>query len=257
METDIFIEELNLAIEFNGTYWHSENGGQKDKHYHINKYDFFKEKGIELIQIWEHHWKPKGKRKIVESILKNRIGIIEDKLYGRKCKIKLVETKEEKEFLNKNHIQGYFSSTICIGLYYNNELVQLTSFRKPRFSKKYDWEILRSCSKLNTTIVGGSKKIFKHFLKNYEGSVISYVDKTYFNGKSYASLGFEQLKDSPPSYWYTSSYSTVHHRSNFQKHKLSKILEDFDPQKTEVENMFDSGYDRIWDVGNYVFIYKR
>ncbi len=35
-ELDIVIPELKLAIEFNGTYWHSEQAG-KDKNYHLNK----------------------------------------------------------------------------------------------------------------------------------------------------------------------------------------------------------------------------
>ena len=35
-ELDIVIPELKLAIEFNSTYWHSEQAG-KDKNYHLNK----------------------------------------------------------------------------------------------------------------------------------------------------------------------------------------------------------------------------
>ena len=39
----------------------------------------------------------------------------------------------------------------------------------------------------------------------------------------------------------------------FQKHKLSKIFENFDPLKTEKENMISNGYSRIWDCGYFVF----
>jgi hypothetical protein len=45
-ELDIFIPEYNIAIEYNGIKNHSEIYGQKDKYYHIDKSNFFKEKNI-------------------------------------------------------------------------------------------------------------------------------------------------------------------------------------------------------------------
>lgn len=47
-------------------------------------------------------------------------------------------------------------------------------------------------------------------------------------------------------------------RMNFQKHKLKGILENFNEELTEWENMQANKYDRIWDCGNnsYVFIKK-
>jgi hypothetical protein len=42
-------------------------------------------------------------------------------------------------------------------------------------------------------------------------------------------------------------------RNKYQKHKLSKVLEDFNPNDTEVQNMFGNGYRRIWDSGNKVY----
>ena len=41
-ELDIFIPKLNLAIEYNGVYWHSEKLLNND--YHKNKYDLCKSK---------------------------------------------------------------------------------------------------------------------------------------------------------------------------------------------------------------------
>jgi hypothetical protein len=43
---------------------------------------------------------------------------------------------------------------------------------------------------------------------------------------------------------------------NYQKHKLDKILSNFDPKLTEWENMQNAGYDRVWDCGNYVFSWR-
>jgi len=44
LEIDIYIPELNLGIEFNGLFWHSEE--YKDKNYHLEKTNYFKSKGI-------------------------------------------------------------------------------------------------------------------------------------------------------------------------------------------------------------------
>jgi hypothetical protein len=44
---------LKLGFEFNGLYWHSNKF--KEKNYHLNKTDWFKEKGI-YAYIWEDDW---------------------------------------------------------------------------------------------------------------------------------------------------------------------------------------------------------
>ena len=51
-ELDIYIPELKLAVEFNGTYWHSIEAGNTKDHL-IKKSLLCKEKGIRLIHIYE------------------------------------------------------------------------------------------------------------------------------------------------------------------------------------------------------------
>ena len=43
----------------------------------------------------------------------------------------------------------------------------------------------------------------------------------------------------------------------FQKHKLKDKLENFDSDLTEVENMINNGYNRIYDCGNLKFVYIK
>ena len=50
-ELDLYFEELKLAIEFNGNYWHSYP--RKDKMYHLNKALACRENNIRLISIYE------------------------------------------------------------------------------------------------------------------------------------------------------------------------------------------------------------
>ena len=54
-ELDIFIPALNIAIEYNGDYWHSSK--LKDKYYHQRKTILCYEQGIQLIHIYEFQWK--------------------------------------------------------------------------------------------------------------------------------------------------------------------------------------------------------
>lgn len=76
------------------------------------------------------------------------------------------------------------------------------TFGKSRFNKKYDWELLRYCTLSNFNIIGGASKLLSYFKKNYGGSIITYADKRWSAGNLYKQLGFTQLKDSPPAYWY-------------------------------------------------------
>ena len=42
-----------------------------------------------------------------------------------------------------------------------------------------------------------------------------------------------------------------------QKHKLPKLLEKFDVNKSEYENMKVNGWRRVWDSGNTKWVYKK
>jgi len=247
-ELDIYIPSKNLAIEFNGLHWHSELQG-KDKNYHLNKTLQCQEKGIQLIHIFEDEWL--NNREIIESILKSKLNLIINKIPARKCTINPVNREEAFNFLDSNHLQGFINGT-HLGLFYNNELVSILTYGKPRFNKKYEVEILRFCNKINTIVVGGLSKLLKRINSK---SIITYVDRRYGTGKSYESVGFKLVGKSFPSYYYTKKNDCIrYNRLQFQKHLLESKLESFDPSLTEWQNMQLNGYDRIWDCGNLVYV---
>jgi hypothetical protein len=72
-ELDILIPESNLAIEFNGLYYHSEFTGGKDKYYHVDKTNLAESKGIQLLHIFEYEWDDEVKQKIWNSIIKSKL----------------------------------------------------------------------------------------------------------------------------------------------------------------------------------------
>ena len=250
-ELDIYLPYHNLAIEFNGLYWHSELNG-KDKNYHLNKTIECEQKSIQLIHVFENEWLEK--QNIVKSIIDSKLGQFSKIIHVRECQIKKVRLKEKNQFLKDNHLQGSDKSSIKLGLYYENELVSVITFGKSRHNKKYQYEIHRYCSKIGYQIIGGASNLFKHFIRNYSPkSIITYADRRYSNGEFYKKIGFEKLNESKPNYFYFKGNSGLMSRIQFQKHKLKDKLDSFNPDLTEWENMQLNGYDRIWDCGNFVY----
>jgi hypothetical protein len=126
MEIDILIPSANIGIEFDGLRWHSEEF-KNDKNYHLNKTLKCKERGISLIHIFEDEWL--FHKSIVLTKIENILGINNvNKIPARKCVCKEIDNILAKDFLNKNHIQGYAKSSVYIGCFYENSLVGVMTF---------------------------------------------------------------------------------------------------------------------------------
>ena len=257
-ELDFFIPSKNIAIEFNGNYWHSQVGGKKSKMYHIDKLKMCEEKGIHLIQIFEDEWI--YQKDIVKNRMLSILKIEKDKkIYARLCNIKILSSEESKIFLNKYHIQGYIPSNINIGLFYKEEIISIMNFGKLRLalgnkkSKENEYEMIRYCT--NKIVIGGANKLLSYFIKTYNPSkIISYADRrwTYYKDNLYEKIGFSKISNGSPNYWYINKkkYLQRFHRFTFRKDRLKDILKEFNPNLTEWENMQLNGYDRIWDCGS-------
>ena len=70
-ELDIYIPELKLAVEINGTYWHSSI--YKSEDYHQKKSLECISKGINLIHIFEYDWLHLKTKNIIVNRLKNKL----------------------------------------------------------------------------------------------------------------------------------------------------------------------------------------
>lgn len=251
-ELDIYIPELGVAIEMNGLYWHSEI--YMDKTYHLDKTKKCKELGIDLIHVWEDDWKMK--REIVQSIILNKLGLIEKKVFARKCSISEVWTSMASDFLDSNHIQGNCNSSVKLGLFYENELVSLMTFGFRYTNGKKEYELIRFCNKINLNVIGGASKLFSTFMKLYEDidRIISYSDISIFNGKMYEKLGFQHVRTSEPNYFWVVD-GIRRHRFNFNKKRLVKL--GHDPNKTEVEILHDMGHYRVYSCGQEKWLYIK
>ena len=234
-ELDIYIPELKLSFEFNGIWWHNEL--YKDKNYHLNKTELCEKNGIQLIHIYEDDWL--YKQDIVKSMILNKLGKTPNKIYAKKCEIReITDNKLVREFLDKNHIQGYIRSSIKIGLFYEDELVSLMIFIK----RKNNYELLRFCNKLNTNVVEGGNILFKYFIKKFNPKmIITYVDRSWSNGNLYKQLGFEYKGKTDPNYYYYDLKMNKYNRLNFKK-----IISDN-----------KSKYYRVYNSGNIILKYEQ
>lgn len=245
-ELDIFSEKFKLAIEYCGSYWHS-NSVIKDKKYHQNKYLACRAKGVDLITVFETDDIEK-----VKQLILRKIGRLQNKVFARKTEIKEISSKTAKEFFDRYHLSNGVYASVNLGLFLENELVMAVSFSKSRFSKKYQWECIRMSSKNDTVVIGGASKLFKYFMKNWKPeSCVSYADCRFGSGQTYEHCGFTNKGITGPNYWYVFGNEKIESRVKYQKHKLEKLFpEHFDKNLTEEQIMLDAGYRRIFDCGN-------
>jgi hypothetical protein len=241
LEIDIYLPELNLGFEFNGIYWHSEL--YKDKWYHLNKTNYFRERGIRIIHIWEDDWIKRCY--ILKSQIKNLLNKSERKIFARKCYVKeITDSKIATNFLEDNHIQGKDYSNIKLGLFYSEELVSVMTFNKSEGRKKMEdggWNLSRFCNKINLNVIGGASKLLNFFIKNYNVSrIVSYADRDWSMGDLYFKLGFDLVSETNPDYKYIVENKRIH-KSRFRKSKTGLSEKRLDLLK-------------IWDCGKLKFM---
>jgi transposase len=255
LELDIYLPEINLAIEYNGVYSHlfrpeeTNFSKRKDKLYHVTKTNLCEKRGIQLLHIFSSSWI--SKKEIWKSIIGHKLGK-SIKIHARKCIIKDVSVYDKNIFMDENHLQGKDKSLLKYGLYYNGELLSVITFGKSRYNKNYDWELIRFAIKKGYSISGGFSKLLNHFKKFHNGSIVSYADRTYSNGKLYETNGFKLLKINDPAYWYVKKNTeTLIHRSNFRKDKIKQNISD---KRTEDEIMREKGFNKIFDCGTKTYV---
>lgn len=265
---DIELSELKVCVEYDGLMYHSygrstfpamNNIDKINPKYHLDRLEELLSKNYKLLRIWEHEYIDDTKRNIWLSMLNNKMNM-NTKIYARKCNLKEVDYNYVKDFCNKNHIQGSISATTHLVLEQNNEIVCYMSFGKSIRCSDDEIEIIRLCSKLNTTVIGGASKLLKYYERKYNPmKMISFANRRWSEGEIYNTLGFKFVYNTPPSYYYLRNEKKIYNRMKFTKKNIEKlfnkgVIKYFDSEKTELQNMIDNGYRIIYDCGNKKFV---
>ncbi|MEM2159554.1 MAG: hypothetical protein QXN55_01215 [Candidatus Nitrosotenuis sp.] len=195
------------------------------------------------------------KKRLIESRINNKLNK-SIKIYARKTELKEIDAITASRFMQAHHIQGNAPARIKLGLYFNNELVSVMTFGKPRFSKKYDWEIIRFANKLDHLVIGAASKLFSHFVKeNSNTTIMSYSDRRWGNGGVYEKMGMQHVGKTLPNYWWVKNNKRLS-RYETRLDDLPKILGPaFDKMQSEDFNMRANGWFKIEDLGNDIFVY--
>lgn len=214
----------------------------------------YSERNIELVNIFEDEWV--DNKEICQSVIKQKLGLNSNKIMARKCQLIEVSNTSLKGFLKENHLQGWVQGTRAFALAYNNEIVSVMTFGRPRFNKTIEWELLRLAIKKDYQISGGIDKLWKFALQELSAqSIVSYCDRRWFTGSVYGRLGFNLTNTGDPTYWYVDKNKRKH-RVKYQKHKL--IALGYDPNMSEKQITLDvMGIDRIWDAGQDTWIWTK
>lgn len=289
-ELDIYIPSKNIAIEFNGVYWHSDKNPKITQTYHYDKWLLCKQQGIQLIQIWEDEWALK--QEVVKSMLAHKLNAsTSPRVSGRKTNVEEIPTHVAREFFDTYHIQGFASATHYLALTVSDKVANtvaqpiasaaeamsglaLSGVRLPaekglegrtvvavlalkvervKDSEQKTGNIVRYATSAN--VVGGFTKLLARVERDYGlSSMYTFSDNCVSDGKLYSSTGFTAVKDLKPDYMYVTG--------NRRYHKFGYRLKRF---KTDPALLWEDGLSerelatlnrlhRIWDAGKVKWV---
>jgi len=249
-ELDIIIPSHNLAIEHNGTFFHSEI--YKPKYYHLNKTKACEKIGIRLLHYFEDEWIQK--KDLIKNMLTYTLNLSNSpRINARDCIIKTIDQNVSDEFLDTYHIQGKtIGDRIKLGAFHNNKLVSLMTFRSNnKIGLESEWMLNRFCSDYNFIIPGVASKLLSHFKNNYSwDKIITYAERRLSDGDLYKKLGFSFIKYTDVNFWYTNG-GLIREDRRFVIHKMKK--EEIKNGITQDQFMAAKGYFKIYGCGNLRF----
>lgn len=246
-EIDLYDANTGVAFEYNGLYWHNEHMMSKNKiktkqeirNYHCNKFKQCKDKGVNLITIFEDEWLSKQEQ--CEIFIKSLLGIYETTISATDCEIQELSKQELIEFYENNGIfRSPSKSSINFGLIYENEIVAGLSLLK----HKRNIEINKLCFKNCANIENWQGTLFLTALnwckKQKIEQIYTQIDNRWNNSKIYTDIGFKFLKEAKPDY----SYAVI----AGSKYLIPKN----NINKSEAK---EQGLTPIWDCGKSVYAY--
>lgn len=257
-EIDIYIPDRNVAVEYNGLYWHSETNG-KGKYYHYDKWKFCRDKGVQLIHVWEDDWNRNPD--VVKRMIAHKMGATQERrVQARKLVVREITTNVAKKFLDEYHIQGATDGSIRFGLFENitckyteqKPVAVIVLKREPGTGGK-TLNLLRYATSAN--VVGGFTKLLKYVECEFTPeSIITFSDNTVSDGGLYKNNGFTIVKELKPDYMYVVRNKRVH-KFNY---RLKRFRDDpnlaFEEGLSESELAALNNISRVWDAGKIKWV---
>lgn len=254
-ELDVYIPDLNFAIECNGVYWHSEAGG-KAPGYHQEKREACERLGIRLVQVWQDDWA--DRRDIVEQMLAHKLGFSDtQRIAARRTTASFISKSDAEGFMEQNHIQGFTNGSYYLGLRADNdELVAAMVLKKTDASGK---KLRLERYATGAHVIGGQSKLIRYAereIPNWE-SLVTFADLEVSDGGLYEATGWVEDARLAPDYKYLVRSKRVH-KFNY---RLKRFRDDptlkYEEGLSERELALLNNLPRIWDSGKIRYRYTR
>jgi DNA invertase Pin-like site-specific DNA recombinase len=230
-EIDMMNNDLKIAIEYNGLYWHSENGGSpKKKDYHKKKYLRCKNRSFRLITIFENEWLSDENK--VKSILNRACGKCKV-IDVSECKIIKINNSIANDFFNRNSLNKYKDGE-NYGLYLENDLLYCMSL----INNKSFFEF-KECYKIGYDITNPINFILDNI--KVSGLFKTTLDLRYDDINRYINYGFKLERYIEPYCYYMKN----HRHPLIIEAEWIKLLEDI------------KIYDRIFDCGHEIYFIEK
>ena len=158
-----------------------DSTNKRNKYDNLNISKYFFSKGVNCIHVFTED-------DIEKLIKKIDVNNYED---SSEFQVYKLTSDYTQEFLEENEICSMKNKiSLSIGLVRNSEIYQILAFSSPRYSKKYDYEITYSCTRLGHHIHGGLDLLSSEAsLKFGISSCIAYQDLS----KYYSTFELENI----------------------------------------------------------------
>ncbi|MEA2042888.1 MAG: hypothetical protein U9N85_10090 [Bacteroidota bacterium] len=158
----------------------------------FNQYSNFR-KSKNQFTVFEDQWIQSPE--IIISKIKSIYGFSE-RIFARKCRVKKIYKYKAKHFLNKHHIYGNAKSKHRYGLFFDKQLIAVSTFAGQRnFPKGRSAEMLRFCNASGLIVIGGFSKLLKAYIRDYKpDDIMTYADPDWGTGNSYKKRGFAEAE---------------------------------------------------------------
>jgi len=191
-ELDFVNDELKLAIEYCGLYWHSTKF-KKDNNYHLDKLEKCLNKSYKLITIFEDEWvfKPRVVMYKLRTVFGNTKKFLLDNCYVDKVDYLLA-----RKFFDCYSFNPIDKSSITLGMFVDNLLICAVNFIHDDA-----WIVNNVAFLSNYYNIEGVHRILNYFKNKYKISELKiYIDRRW-DIYDFYSYGFKLDRIISPKYW--------------------------------------------------------
>ena len=211
-ELDLYYPEEKIAIEFNGDYWHSTKR-PLEKNYHYNKFTACYNKGIRLVQIYEHMWKNSNSRDRLIFMLARAFKKETEMFNLEELLVERISSKEASQLENAHNLRPSKNIVDAVGLLYKGNIILQVSVNKDNYINYTYVE--------NTLVSGGEQKLLNELSKNY--LMLKYLaDLDIDDIFLYNSMGFNPLGTINESSVLVDNYGNIVYNETESTYRINK-----------------------------------